>query len=174
MSSSLGGLGAAAVDLQTTVSLDRLSGDTYFTVSGRTVGTGDYGARIKVLSSGVVQLHIERNGTLLTGNTIPGLTLAAGQKLRIRLQVDGTSPTTVRAKVWKDGTTEPAGWQYTATDSTAALQAAGGVRLQTYVSSAATGGVMTARWDDLVVDLHRRRSAPTSRRRRRSRRQRRT
>ena len=73
-----------------------------------------------------------------------------GQKLRIRLQVEGTTPTT-RAKVWKDGSAEPGRWQFSTTDSTAGLQAAGGIRLQSYVSPALTGGSMTVRWDDLAV-----------------------
>ena len=151
VSSALGQLASTAVDLQSTVSLDRLSGDAYFTVSGRIVGSADYGARVKVLSNGLVQLHTERSGTLLAGGTVAGLTAVAGQKLKVRVQVDGISPSTVRAKVWKDGNAEPASWQYTSTDSTAGLQTAGGIRLQTYISSTATGGLMTARWDDLQV-----------------------
>ena len=47
----------------------------------------------------------------------PGLTYAAGDQLQMRVQTFGTSPTTVRAKVWKAGTTEPAAWTLTTTDS---------------------------------------------------------
>jgi hypothetical protein len=56
----------------------------------------------------------------------------------VRFQVTGTAPTTVRVKAWKAGTTEPAGWQLTATDGFAALQAPGSVGLQTYLSSSST------------------------------------
>ena len=134
------------------VGLDRVpSGPVYLTVSGRAVGSADYGARVKVLATGAVQLHTERSGTVLTGNTLPGLTLAAGDRLRVRVQVEGTSPTTVRARAWKVGSTEPTTWQYTATDSTAGLQTGGGVRLTTYASSTVTGGAIVARYDDLLA-----------------------
>ena len=65
--------------------------------------------------------------------------------------MQGTSPTTLRAKVWPVGSTEPAGWQYTATDSTAGLQAAGALRLTTYLSSSATNGPVAVRWDNLLA-----------------------
>ena len=55
----------------------------------------------------------------------------------------------MRAKAWAAGTAEPAAWQYTTTDSTAGLQAAGAVRLQTYLTSSATA--RRCRWDDLAV-----------------------
>ncbi len=151
VSSALGTVASTSTDLQTTMSLDRLSGEVYATVSGRLIGAADYGARIKVLSTGAVQLHLERSATLLVGGTVAGLTAAPGQKLRIRLQVDGTAPTTLRAKVWANGAPEPAAWQFTTTDNTAGLQAAGGIRLQSYVSAAVTGGPMTVRWDDFAV-----------------------
>ena len=66
--------------------------------------------------------------TTLSQVNVPGLTYtAAPQQLLLRLQVTGTSPTTVRAKVWLAGTAEPAAWLLTSTDSTAGLQAPGGV-----------------------------------------------
>jgi len=67
--------------------------------------------------------------------TVPGLTIPAGGKLNTRTQVTGTKPTTIRLKVWAASAAEPASWQLTATDSTAALQAAGSVGLTAYVSS---------------------------------------
>lgn len=152
VSATLGGVSSSATDVATTVTLDRIpSNALYATVSGRVVGSGDYGARVKVLAGGAVQLHTERSGTVLTGGTLPGVTLTAGERLRVRTQVEGTSPTVVRVRAWEDGQTEPTAWQFTATDATPALQGAGGVRLMTYVSSTTTGGALTARWDDLAV-----------------------
>ena len=55
----------------------------------------------------------------------------------------------MRVKVWEVGTTEPAAWQYSATDSTAGLQEPGAVHLQMYLSSAATATAV--KFDDLAV-----------------------
>ena len=56
--------------------------------------------------------------TLASGVTLPSsVTYGPGTGLEVRLQVVGTSPTTVRVKVWTTGTTEPTTWQRTATDS---------------------------------------------------------
>src|SRR5439155_1734486 len=70
--------------------------------------------------------------------------------LQVRVQAIGTSPTTINAKVWKTGTAEPAGWQKTASDTTAALQAAGGSGLGSYLGSAATSPV-TVSFDDFLA-----------------------
>jgi len=58
--------------------------------------------------------------------------------------------TLLRAKFWRDGTSEPSSWQVSATDSTAGLQGAGGIGISTYLSSSATTAV-TLSVDDLVV-----------------------
>jgi hypothetical protein len=60
-------------------------------------------------------------------------------KLQVRMQATGTGTTTLRAKLWRTGTTEPSTWLIAATDTTAALQAAGTTGLQGYLSSSATG-----------------------------------
>lgn len=152
VTATLGAVQSTATDVTASVALDRIpSNALYATVSGRVVGSGDYGARVKVLATGAVQLHTERSGTVLTGGTLAGVTLTAGERLRVRTQVEGTGPTVVRVRAWEHGQPEPTAWQYTATDATPALQGAGGVRLMTYVSSTTTGGALTARWDDLLA-----------------------
>ena len=55
----------------------------------------------------------------------------------------GTSPTTVRAKIWRTGQAEPTAWLSSVTDSTAGLQVAGAIGLQSSLSSAATSTVVT-------------------------------
>jgi hypothetical protein len=74
-----------------------------------------------------------------------------GDTLQIKLQVIGTNPTTLNAKIWKTGTTEPAAWTVTATDSTDVLQAPGSIGLMTYLSGSATNAPLTATFDDLTV-----------------------
>jgi hypothetical protein len=149
---ALPSVSSAATDVVVGLSLDAVpNGPVYSLVNGRRIGAEDYSARAKVLATGAVELTVLRSGTTLSGGTLPGVTLAAGQQLLVRLQTSGTSPTTVRARAWKAGTTEPTTWFATATDSTAALQAPGAVGLSTYLSSSATNGPVVARWDDLRV-----------------------
>jgi hypothetical protein len=66
------------------------------------------------------------------------------------VQATGSAPTTVQAKVWVEGTAEPATWVRTVTDSTSGLQTAGGVGYIAYQSGSATA-VLTARFDDLTA-----------------------
>jgi len=152
VTANLTAVSSAATDLTTTFALDRVPDQAvYTTVAGRLVGTGAYGARLKVLPGGAVQLHAERSGTVLAGGTLPGVVLTGGQRLRVRVQVQGTAPTTVRVRAWLDGAPEPTTWHATATDATAALQGPGGIRISTYVSGGTTGGAVTASFDDVLA-----------------------
>ena len=118
-------------------------GGTYVSVIGRRVSsTTDYRVKLKYAAGGAVTEVLEQ----VTGNietalksvVVPGLTYSPGQVLMVRLQVTGTSPTTLNSMVWLQGTTQPATWQATSTDNTAALQVAGGVALLAYLSGSAT------------------------------------
>ena len=129
-------------------------GGQYFSVIGRQVNaTNDYRAKVRTGVGGVVTLYLARteNGTetILKTTTVNGLTYNAGDKLRVRMQVSGTSPTTLQAKVWKDGTAEPTLWQSTTTDTTASLQAAGSVGIYSYVSASTTNGPVAFTYDEL-------------------------
>ncbi len=77
---------------------------------------------------------------------VAGLRHQANQALQVRLQGEGTSPTTLRMKVWEAGQSEPSSWQLSATDSTTALQTAGGVGLRG--RAGATKGPVTFSFDD--------------------------
>lgn len=128
-------------------------GGSFFTAAiGRRVGVDEYRAKVRVQTTGSVDLSLVRtaNGaeTSLGSIALPGLTLAAGERLQVRFQVTGTNPTTLRVKVWKVGAAEPAAWQLTATDATPALQSGGGAGLWTYLSSAATNAPVVATFDD--------------------------
>ena len=92
-----------------------------------------------------------RGSTVLSGGNLSGVTLAAGAQLNIRVQVQGTSPTTIRAKVWPVGAAEPGAWQATASDATAGLQTAGSLRLSTYLTSSATNGPVVVTYDELTA-----------------------
>lgn len=83
--------------------------------------------------------------------TVAGLTQTAGSYIWVHAQVTGTSPTTIKIRAWADGTTEPAAWQLTVTDSSAALQGAGAVGLMAYLSSNSTANPTTFSFDDYSV-----------------------
>ncbi|MBE7190352.1 PKD domain-containing protein, partial [Jatrophihabitans endophyticus] len=55
---------------------------------------------------------------------------------RVLLEVTGTSPTTVRAKVWSSGNSQPAAWTLTAKTGTGALQHKGALGFDTYLAQA--------------------------------------
>ena len=156
---ALTGVSTANSDVQLVASPQAMGtgAGTYTTVFGRVVGTGSYRTTLVYKSNGTLTLGIAKvvggtTTTLLGAKTISGLTYTAGDQLNIRVQTVGTSPTTIRAKVWKVGTTEPASWQVTTTDATAAMQSAGSVSLSSYLSGTSTNApaVMTF---DAAADL---------------------
>ncbi|TFC87368.1 PKD domain-containing protein [Cryobacterium sp. TMT1-21] len=153
----LGGVSSTSTDLTASVAFPRpTASSVYVGVIGRQVGTNSYGARVVVGTTGAVQLQLVRNNDQLIGSTIAtGVTLNTGDRLQFRVQVTGTAPTTIQAKVWKAGAAEPATWQGTQTDNTAGLQSAGSLGLYTYLSRTGMPAPMTISWDDL-------RAAPTA------------
>jgi len=144
---------STATDLTAAVRLDKLvnTGAAYVGTIGRRVGTSDYRLKLKVDPAGAISLYAIRSSggeTTLASLAVPGLTYVAGAQLKTRLQVTGTAPTTIRAKVWLSTATEPATWQVTATDSTAALQSAGSVGVFTFISGTSTNSPWIFRFDD--------------------------
>ena len=63
-------------------------------------------------------------------------------------------PTSVAAKVWADGATEPATWLLEQTDSTAALQVAGGIAIEHYQSSTTTNGPVVSLIDTITAGIN--------------------
>ena len=94
----------------------------------------DYRAKVRYVVDGTVQVSLVRlvSGveTSLGTVTVPGLAYAVGQTLQVRLNVVGSGTTTLQAKVWTFGTTEPASFQISRTDTTAGLQSAAGWALR--------------------------------------------
>ena len=144
------------VDLTTTTWVEAMptGGGVYLADSVRVGGGNEYRGRIRILADGSVQISITKvdggaETTLASSVTVAGLTYTAGTRLNLRTEAVGANPTTVRTKVWPVGTTEPASWQRTATDSTASLQQPGAVGFYGYLSGSATAGV-TVRADDVA------------------------
>ena len=152
----LAGVSSTATDLSAGVRMDKLvnTGAAYFGVIGRRIGAADYRLKVKVEANGSVTAYAIRSSggeTTLASLLIPGSTYTAGARLNTRIQVIGTAPTTVRARVWLSTAPEPTTWQVTATDSTAALQSPGSVGLFTYISGASSNTPWVFRFDDFLA-----------------------
>lgn len=153
---TLGSVSSTSTDSTVRLSLDRApNGDGQFvSIIGRDRGSSNYEAKVRVTGTGQVTVWLARtvNGSSsVIEHTTPSMTLSAGGTLALRLQVTGTSPTTVRAKVWKDGSAEPSGWTVSGSDGSSALQQAGSVGLWSYASSNMTNGPISVRFDQLNV-----------------------
>ena len=115
---NLAGVSSSSSDVQVSVAPQQMptGSGSFVSVIGRQVaGVGTYRAVANLRSNGAVSLTIVRvdgagQATVVPAAMVSGLTYAAGDKLNIRMQATGTSPTVLRAKVWKDGQAEP-GWQ---------------------------------------------------------------
>jgi hypothetical protein len=84
--------------------------------------------------------------------TVAGLVYNAGDTLRMRFDVNGSGSTGLTAKVWKVGTSEPASWQLSTSDGTAALQVPGTFGLTGYLSGVSgTSAPITVQADNLNV-----------------------
>jgi parallel beta-helix repeat protein len=143
----LNSVSSANTDLRLSVGTDKAAtgSGTYVYVVGRNIaGAGSYVAKLRLKPGGMVALTLERRD----GNTVEsamtpetavvGLTVAPGERVEVRLQVAGTAPTTLRAKVWAAGQSEPSTWTLTQSDSTTVLQKPGSVGVTAYLSRSAT------------------------------------
>ena len=126
-------------------------------VVGRLVSSGnDYRATARFNPAGTITLTVSRvvagaATNLGTAVTVPGLTYVAGTSISVRLQVTGVAPTTLRARAWLTGASEPTTWAISATDSTAALQVAGSVGLVGYLASNVTNAPTTWRITSFIA-----------------------
>ncbi|GAA5109344.1 hypothetical protein GCM10023339_09300 [Alloalcanivorax gelatiniphagus] len=152
----LTGMSATDTEMRATIGVDKpaTGGGIYVTLRPRVVASGDrYFVDTKLNAGGTVSLILGRNvgatETVLQSRTVTGLTVTPTDRLQVEVQAFGTSPTTFRAKVWKVGTTEPATWTASVTDTTAGLQAAGHIGVGTYLSGSATNAPVVASFDDL-------------------------
>ena len=144
-------------DLSFDVSMDKAAtgGGQYVSAIGRNVtGAGFYSAKVRILSTGAVQVYLLKTvggtETIFSSQTVSGLTYAAGDTLKLRLQVTGNGTTALKVKLWSTGS-EPTAWTLSTTDTTAALQAAGAVGVSTYVSGSSTNLPIVYSFDNLVV-----------------------
>jgi len=131
-------------------------GQTGAVVARRVATNTEYRARVRFASDGSIRLSIVvLNGSFTEtqiGNEvkIAGLTWSPSLAVAVRLHVSGVSPTTLQARAWAAGSTEPSTWAVSVTDATASLQTSGAVGIEGFVGSAMSSGG-TLHFDDLTV-----------------------
>ena len=120
----------------------------------RVDGNNFYRFEVAFTLKGAVQVSILKRlgsveSTISTVNT--ALTVAPGQFFWVKARSQGINPTTLSMKVWAYGTSEPASWTLTATDSTSGLQTAAPMAIFSAVSGQTTNLPVTFSWDDLTA-----------------------
>jgi len=118
-SAYLQGVSALSVDLISTLGCDKAptGGGTFTSAVVRRIGTSDYRVKVRATASGTV-LDLVRTvsggETVLATQALTGVLLTAGETFQPRLQAQGSGTTTLQAKFWESGTSEP-GWTLTST-----------------------------------------------------------
>jgi hypothetical protein len=158
---TLSGIDVRDVDMKIRVKVDKLAAGTGHQISllmRQIANIGQYRARLELTPSGSAKLVGQKylNSTNVTTNigssiTASSLTYSANQYLWLRVQVVGTNPTTIRIRVWLDGQPEPSTWQYSGSDSEAALQTSGSVAILSRLPSTSTVAPVVITYDDFTV-----------------------
>jgi PKD repeat protein len=147
----------STTDVDSTVDLSLSStptaGTAYLSSIVRRIGTSDYRLRVR-FDPGAMTLQLLRgvNGTLTTlGSKSLGVGYSAGSVVHLRLQALGTGATSLNGKVWFDAQSESSSWTLQATDVTAALQAPGGLGVESYLTANFAPTPVTMTVDNLNV-----------------------
>lgn len=113
--------------------------------------------RAKVVVSGKGEARLSLTRMTATGADVALATatgaltgVSSSKRIVVRTQAAGSFPTTLRAKMWFEGTPEPTAWAVQTTDSTGALQGSGAVGVFVYESRSALSPV-AVRVDELKV-----------------------
>ncbi|MEA5053119.1 MAG: hypothetical protein VB093_06710, partial [Propionicimonas sp.] len=153
----LSSVSSSSTDSRVYFALDRKltgKGRQYVSLIGRDKGSARYELKTRVEKKGKVTIWLVRKAdgkSTILAKATPSVTLPNKGTLAIRLQVTGTSPTKLRAKVWNAKRQEPTKWTVRATDKKAKLQSAGAVGLWVYTGPSVSNGPVTVFFDDLYV-----------------------
>ncbi|RAX19520.1 hypothetical protein DRB06_12875 [Actinomyces sp. Z5] len=131
-------------------------GRTYVSIAARGIaGSSDCYYVKTVLDNGRLSASLmKRVGpqeTTLATIPVEG-TFSPGMRVNVVVEAAGTSPTTLRAKVWLGEASAPAEWDATATDAEPRLQRRGVVRINTYLSGSATSTGQALKFAALSVE----------------------
>jgi hypothetical protein len=152
----------ADVDLRMKFKIDKLpqtSGSTSYVYSyliGRHQNTNaEYRARLRMGSNNKYTVIASYTTGSESDNTLSSesaqQTYTPGTFIWLRMQLIGSSPTTIKVKAWNDGSNEPGAWNYTTTDNQAGLQSAGTLGFATRTDSLVTNTPVLNTIDDLSV-----------------------
>jgi hypothetical protein len=147
----LAGVSATDVEILTSVGVEVLpvagNGYSFYTISRRISSTAKYMAKVRFAGGSVRVSLVKNDGSATEVAIVPevtALTATAGARVNVRIRTVGTNPTTLQARVWLEGSPEPAAWTVTGTDASASLQTSGTVGLQAYLSGSVTNGPIAA------------------------------
>jgi N-acetylneuraminic acid mutarotase len=144
----LGSVSARDVDFKGTIGFPDTTANrfAYFLLRRQSNGAN---LRIGVLPVGNKVFIRGQNdaGTHLFADVDTGVSFSPGDSIILRIQAQGTNPTTVRARAWKVGTSEPSTWAVDTT-TTVGPQTAGSVGIRT-INTAGTSTTIT--FDDILV-----------------------
>ncbi|MBO9625100.1 MAG: PKD domain-containing protein [Microbacterium sp.] len=142
---TLNAVSAKDVTLSMDFSMDAASstGAAYAGLIARSTGADNYVVRAWLHANGSVWIVIQRGATVLSSSQVPGITRAPGDAFSLKVDVSGGASTTISAKLWRQGSPEPAGWQTSFVDA-AGIDAAGAVGVHaSRAASATTTGTVT-------------------------------
>ncbi|MEA2622083.1 MAG: hypothetical protein QOH61_993, partial [Chloroflexota bacterium] len=156
-SALLSSLSERDVDVTVQVATDKVSAGTdqyTYLVLRRHENGNEYRAKVRFgVNGGIFVMATRVVGNVESGIgtevRLGSLVRTAGQAFLVRAQATGASPTTLRMKVWPEGTLEPATWLYTQTNAEATLQSAGAIGLRVFAGSATTNAPITYSFDQL-------------------------
>jgi acid phosphatase type 7 len=153
-------LGATVLnaELSTTVSVDRapLGGSVRLYGELRRNGANSYRVKVRLAPDGGVFVAASRVVNSAEVTIRPEVRVAAldyrdTAGIRMRGQVQGTSPSTLRVRAWAAGAAEPSAWQFVGTDSTVPLQGTGAIGLRSYLSGDVTNEPIHVSVDDFAA-----------------------
>lgn len=155
----LPGVSLRDTDLRFRVKTDKKSAgySQYVFALGRQVAVDtEYRMRLRFAPDGSVWLKGTRTiagarQAVSAEQRVTGLSRTEGSYLWVRAQFTGVSPTTLRARVWRAGATEPTAWHYTATDNAPALREAGAVGVRARLHSWTRNAPVVFTFDDLTA-----------------------
>jgi hypothetical protein len=114
-----------------------------------------YRLDIAIDASGNAKMYwgklVNSNGISRIGSEISLGKISPNTNYQLRAKVSGQNPTSLQAKVWTDGTTEPAIWALSTTDTQAELQSKGKVGFRSYLGGSCSSATTVLALDNLKV-----------------------
>jgi len=140
----LGSTSVRDVDIKVDTTFGSISSGAHLQyVLARRQSAGTYLRIGLVAGGGKLLLRGQTNtGSALFADADTGLGFAAGTAYSLRVQLQGASPTTIRARAWKTGTTEPTSWKVQTTSSSGP-QTAGNIGVRQLNTSSTTTTIKT-------------------------------